>query len=856
MKFPHSHYPAELADDVEITPQREAGREVWVVGRAATGRYIKLGANERRVLELVGGRAAGEIAAEFAARHGGTLSPATVVKFLSTLGALGLLAGEGLRQGQSAPLTRHVYLRFSLFDPDALFGFLVPKLGWVWTPAFVVVTLLLMLLVGVMTLNNGAEVAHHAGRILAEDFFLVLLAALVVVFSHEFAHGLTCKAFGGRATEVGLLLIYYCLPALYCNVSGIHRIAKRSRRLWVIAAGVYWQFLVGALSMLAWFMLEPYTLPADAAMIFALGSLLNVAFNANPLIKLDGYYFLSQLLYLPNLMEKSREYWRNLLSRMTFGEWRRMKLTAKQRAAYFAFGPLSLGYTIALTFVMLRFLNELLVGQFNLFGYGLTGLAAAVLMRRPLKQSLHSISTALLKKNAPAAPTAGQPTLSAAPPQTALQPVPPQKPAAKPAAHSDAAKSEVHTPPKWKRRTFFAVAAAVIVAVLCFPWDATVGSYGTLTPLKEREAVVTAPEGGIVTVLVKPGERVNAGREIARLSNPDLTSELIGVRAELAKAQAEFERLAGELRAGEQAVERAAVQAGEAARRDSELQAEQRQILARKLNPESNDFPAALSVLQADVDLKRSRVAEAENQLARTLKLYNDKLIARSEYETVENRAVALRLELEAAREKLSAAIVEHRREAERTGGELRVSQAELQMARSTVAKTTTELGAARALLDALRQKEQVLEAKRTSVVLTAPRDGVVFGERLPDLAGKYVEKGAELCRVADTSEMRVVIQVPEREIGDVREGSLVRLKTRAWPDRVFRGHVGKIGGESELDENKQATYRVELVVDNSDGALKPGMTAFARIHFGRKMVGALIWHKVKQALRPELWMI
>jgi putative peptide zinc metalloprotease protein len=783
--------------------------------------------------------------AEFAARHGGQLSPATVVKFLSTLGTLGLLAGEGSRQSPSAPLTRHVYLRFSLFDPDALFGFLVPKLRWVWTPAFVVVTVLLMLAVGVMTLSSGAEVASHAGRVLAEDYVLVLLAALAVVFSHEFAHGLTCKAFGGRATEVGLLLIYYCLPALYCNVSGIHRIAKRSRRLWVIAAGVYWQFLAGTLSMLAWFMLEPYTLLADTALIFALGSLLNVAFNANPLIKLDGYYFLSQLLYLPNLMEKSREYWRNLMSRMTFGAWRRTRLTAKQRAAYFAFGPLSLGYTIALTFVMLRFLNEFLVARLNLFGFGLTGLAAAVLMRQPIRKSLHSISTALLKK--------GEPALSAAPqPQTALQPVPPQKPA----ANAEASKPEVHTPPKWKRRTFFAVAALLAVAVLAFPWDATVGSYGALTPLKEREAVVTAPEDGIVTVLVKPGERVSAGRELARLSNPDLTSELIGVRAELAKAQAEFERLSGELRAGEQAVERAAVQAGEAARRDSELQAEQKQILARKLNPQSADFPAALSVLQADVDLKRSRVAEAENQLARTLKLYNDKLIARSEYEAVENRAVALRLELAAAREKLSAAIVEHRRETERTGGDLRVSEAELQMARSNVAKTATELGAARALLDALKEKEQVLEAKRTSVVLTAPRDGVVFGERLPDLAGKYVEKGAELCRVADTSEMRVVIQVPEREIGDVREGSLVRLKTRAWPDRVFRGHVGKIGGESEPDENKQATYRVELVVDNADGALKPGMTAFARIHFGRKMVGALIWHKVKQALRPELWMI
>ena len=81
---------------------------------------------------------------------------------------------------------------------------------------------------------------------------------------------MTCKAFGGRATEVGVLMIYYFLPALYCNVSGIHLIPKRSRRLWVIAAGVYWQLLVGALSLLAWFLLAPYTLLADLAFIFFL----------------------------------------------------------------------------------------------------------------------------------------------------------------------------------------------------------------------------------------------------------------------------------------------------------------------------------------------------------------------------------------------------------------------------------------------------------------------------------------------------------------------------------------------------------------------------------------------------------
>ena len=34
------------------------------------------------------------------------------------------------------------------------------------------------------------------------------------------------------------------------------------------------------------------------------------------------------------------------------------------------------------------------------------------------------------------------------------------------------------------------------------------------------------------------------------------------------------------------------------------------------------------------------------------------------------------------------------------------------------------------------------------------------------------------------------------------------------------------------------------------------GMTAFARIDFGRQMIGRILLHKIKQALRPELWML
>lgn len=51
-------------------------------------------------------------------------------------------------------------------------------------------------------------------------------------------------------------------------------------------------------------------------------------------------------------------------------------------------------------------------------------------------------------------------------------------------------------------------------------------------------------------------------------------------------------------------------------------------------------------------------------------------------------------------------------------------------------------------------------------------------------------------------------------------------------------------------------TYRVELMIKNTDGLLRSGMTALARIDSGRRMIGGILLHKLRQALRPELWVI
>ncbi len=814
-----------------MSTQNETGKFVYVLGNPNIGRYIKLGQTEYNLLSLINGRTVPEIASEFSRLYGPGLTVATIIQFIGKLAQYNLLAGQGLSATASSQrLSRHAYLRFSLFNPDELFGRIVPKIRWVWTLWFVIGTLLLKLWIFFLALQNWDELSTHTARLTSEHYVLIFIAGLIVIFSHEFAHGLTCKAFGGRSTEVGVLLIFYLLPALYCNVSGLHLIPQRNRRLWVIAAGVYWQLLVGAIALLFWLLLEPYTLLSDTALIFSLGSLLNIAFNANPLIKLDGYYFFSQAMQLPNLMEKSRAYWRSLLQKITFGEGEQLTVTPRQKWFYFFFAPLSLGYTILFLSVMLSYLNEYFVNNFHLAGYALTGGIAAVFMRRQIGKGAEAISTALLGKNT--------------------------KPAIESEAESNPSK-RLTIPRVWKRRIILSLVLIGVVSALMIPFEASVGNYGTLTPMKEKESLISAPEAGMVTVLVNPGEMVEAGKELAKLSNPDLSSELMTLRSEIVRIEGDYERLTGDIKTRQQGTEKASAQLEAAARIDRELRLEQQRILKGKLGgaTRDSDFPAALAILQADIDLKKSRLEEAQMQLSRAKQLYQESIIPKAELETAENKANVIRLEIEAAREKLQNAMVEHRRSVEKSTSEVRINETELQSAQSSVAKTSNELQSTKRLLDSLRQREQVLLSKQTSTTLTAPRAGIVLGENLLELNGKYLEKGGELCHIAETKQMRLRIQVPEKEIGDIKEGAVVRLKTRALPDQTFEGKVDKIGTEAEPDVNKQLTYRVEIVISNTDKVLKPGMTAFARIGFGRHSGGWIILHKIKQALRPELWL-
>jgi hypothetical protein len=857
MKTDYCTYPPQIAADVEITEQRDGDRLAFITGSASVGRYLLLRATEHEVLRLLGENLTpAEVCLEFKQQHGGTLTLATLTKFLTRLDEMGILAGERIvgHQLPEQQLSTQFYFRFSLFNPDPLFVRALRVLRWVWTTEFFVGSLLTMLAAALLALMNGAGVARYGEYILREHFVAVIVAGLIVGITHEFAHGLTCKAFGGRATEVGVLLIYYFLPALYCNVSGIHLIPQRGRRLWVIAAGVYWQLLVGTAALLLWLALAPYTLLSDLAFIFFCGSVLDVIFNGNPLIKLDGYYFLSQWLRLPNLMDRSRAWWRGVLGRVLFGVGNEIaaRFTRREQAILAVFGWLSFFYTVGLRLFIVIFVGAYLVDWFHLPGLLLTFALALFYARRMLKQLRASLISELRE-------------LAADLKQVFLR---------------KTAQDDRQGPSRWRRRLVPLAIALLMALILCLPWTASVGNYGTLIAIPEQEAIIRAPESAtLVELRVSPGDLTTSGAILGRMGNIELEEQFVKVQTELDRAQADYSRLLGEVRARAESIARAELNLRQRQTNYDEIHAEQRQIEERQraelraANPKylaaaatlplTNHsiipipaYPPAMAVLQSEADLRRAKLSEANLQVDRARQLYAQSIVPRSELDAAETRAATLAIELASALKRLEATLVEHRRRHTGLATEMQLARSGASAERLQAGKLESELRAARVLISTLTERRALLQRRLAQCSLVAPRAGAVFGEELPRLIGQYFPKGAEVCRIAATRQLLLRLQVPERELGDVRLGHSVRLKVRAYPDQVFRGQVAKIGSESETDQNDRVTYRVELVIENTDGLLRPGMTAFARIDFSRHMIGRILLYKLKQALRPELWMI
>lgn len=145
------------------------------------------------------------------------------------------------------------------------------------------------------------------------------------------------------------------------------------------------------------------------------------------------------------------------------------------------------------------------------------------------------------------------------------------------------------------------------------------------------------------------------------------------------------------------------------------------------------------------------------------------------------------------------------------------------------------------AKLSYTQAKEQVVSAKeevqraQTNLgyaTITSPIDGVVLSKSVEE--GQTVAASfstPELFTIAqDLTNMQVVADVDEADIGDVKDGERVTFTVDAYPDDTFEGEVKQVRQEATTTNNV-VTYEVVISAPNADLKLKPGLTANVTIY-------------------------
>jgi putative peptide zinc metalloprotease protein len=157
-----------------------------------------------------------------------------------------------------------------------------------------------------MILTGFFITSLHGDLLLLQFWNLVSVYGLVMAVTtmHEFAHGLTCSYFGGKVSRIGFMLIYFS-PALYCDVSDAWMFPSKRQRVWVTFGGGYFQLVIWGVATVIWRVPADETVISSLALCAVVFGGAQTLFNFNPLIKLDGYYMLSDYLEIPNLRAKA-----------------------------------------------------------------------------------------------------------------------------------------------------------------------------------------------------------------------------------------------------------------------------------------------------------------------------------------------------------------------------------------------------------------------------------------------------------------------------------------------------------------------------------------------------------------------
>ncbi len=324
-----------MRSDLTFIPQRYGGHP-WVhIEDSATSGFYRVGFTEYVFLSLLDGQTTfAEALAVTARTQGATALTENQARALyqwalnKGLGQLtdGAVTEARLSAGPQQPdairKATHwnpFWIRIPLGRPDGLLKQMDPFLGWLFSVPATLVAIGLIAIAAMRLLAAQEQFAAASRQVFAPDNWLWLLVAWVLLkLLHETAHGLVCRRYGGTVPDSGIILAFFA-PLAYVDVTSGWAFTSRWQRIHTALAGIYIELLTAAVATLFWLSVESELASHLLYNVIIMASLSTILFNANPLMRFDGYYVLSDLLQIPNLASRASEALYRTIQKLLFG---------------------------------------------------------------------------------------------------------------------------------------------------------------------------------------------------------------------------------------------------------------------------------------------------------------------------------------------------------------------------------------------------------------------------------------------------------------------------------------------------------------------------------------------------------
>lgn len=334
----HRRVPLVCRRDLNVVPMDFGGVRYYVIKDPIALKYHRLPAEQYYALQQLDGERSLDQIREALTRRFPTVRPsvAETQELIAKLHQEGLVVsnrpGQGVaraeqhRETQNRGVASAVFnllsIRLPGVDPDRFFQWVLPLTRWMFHPITLIAAGLLILS-SLLLVTMEADLLRQRLPAASQFFGWKNLLCLWVVMGvtkifHEIGHGLSCRYYGAECHQIGVTLLAF-FPTLYCDVTDSWMLPNKWHRILIGAAGMIVESVLAAIAVFVWRYTHEGTLNAVALNVFFVSAVTTVIFNINPLMRLDGYYMLSDWWEIPNLRQLATQVEHAWLAKVLMG---------------------------------------------------------------------------------------------------------------------------------------------------------------------------------------------------------------------------------------------------------------------------------------------------------------------------------------------------------------------------------------------------------------------------------------------------------------------------------------------------------------------------------------------------------